>query len=98
MYDLINKIWDGYYEVDTEIIRETYKVDLPPITTQQEMGKFIYRECANIPTYRLKRVRNTVYKRSLPEMEEFSEFAGNKVTNFRIIMNGVEEYEKSQPK
>lgn len=94
MYDLFNKIWEGYYEVDTEVVRETYRVELPPITRIQDMGRFIFNECSGLPTYRLRRDRDILFKRSVQDTEEFQELAGKKMTRFRIIMNGVTEYER----
>ncbi|KAJ8975993.1 hypothetical protein NQ317_006290, partial [Molorchus minor] len=31
LFDLIHKMWDGYYKVDTEVIRKTMRVVIPPI-------------------------------------------------------------------
>lgn len=96
--DLINKVWSGYYEVDTEIIRETYEVEFPPISNIKEMGLFIYKECRDMPTYRLKRVDFDRFRRSLPETEQFLQFAGKKMTRVRILMDGVNEYERDHPR
>jgi hypothetical protein len=45
----------GYYEVDTAIVRETMKVVVPPITDMSIVGKYIARECQDLPTYMLKK-------------------------------------------
>lgn len=57
LLDLIQKIWDGYYKVDTEVVRENMRVITPPID-QDEMnnvGTYINRECSGVPVYRLEK-------------------------------------------
>lgn len=49
----------GYYEVDTNIIRETMEVVTPAITDMSTVGTYIARECQNLPTYMLKGVNPT---------------------------------------
>jgi len=49
----------GYYEVDTAIVRETMKVIVPPITDMSIVGKYIARECQDLPTYMLKKVNSS---------------------------------------
>lgn len=96
--DLLSKIWNGYYEVDTEVIRENYRVELPPVENLEELGRFIYRECVGLPTYRLRPVTDHVFKRGLSESQVFQEFAGKKMTQFRIFTDGMNEYEKDLAK
>ncbi|KAF7379757.1 hypothetical protein HZH68_016705 [Vespula germanica] len=64
LYDLLRKMFNGYYEVDTNIIRETMEVVTPAITDMSTVGTYIARECQNLPTYMLKGVNPTVVKRS----------------------------------
>lgn len=49
----------GYYEVNTDIVRETMKVVTPPITDMSTVGTYIARECQDLPTYMLKKVNPT---------------------------------------
>ena len=56
MYDLVAKMRNGYYDVNTEIVRESYRVVVPSITDPKEMGYYIGRECANLPSYQLEKV------------------------------------------
>jgi len=46
----------GYYEVDTNVVRETMRVVTPPITDYKNVGYYISRECSGVPTYMLEKV------------------------------------------
>lgn len=56
LYDLIQKMWDGYYKVDTEVVRETMRVATPPITDMRQVGPYIARECQGLPIYKLEKI------------------------------------------
>lgn len=96
LFDLVRKMWDGYYEVDTEIVRETMRVVTPPISDLKSVGYYIARECKHYPTYMLEKViPTTVWKRSIPESNvKYAEFAGKNIVELEI-MNLAEmlEYE-----
>ena len=49
-------MWDGYYEVDTDVVRETMRVVTPAITDYKTVGYYISRECSGVPTYMLEKV------------------------------------------
>jgi integral membrane protein 2B len=86
LFDLVVKMKAGYYEVDTEVVRETMRVVRPPITDYRRVGYYIARECAELPTYMLKRSTSPVFKRSANTKNyQFTEFAGHKVIQFQII-------------
>lgn len=55
MLDLIHKMWDGYYKVDTDVVRETMRVVIPPITDADEVGEYIAGECLGMPIYKLEK-------------------------------------------
>jgi len=55
LFDLVHKIWDGYYKVDTKVVRETMRVVTPPITDTSEIGEYITSECQDMPIYRLEK-------------------------------------------
>lgn len=55
LFDLVNKIWGGYYNVDTEVVRETMRVVTPPISDRAEVGQYISQECNNLPIYKLEK-------------------------------------------
>lgn len=91
LYDLLRKMFNGYYEVDTEIVRETMEVVTPPITDMSSVGTYIARECQNLPTYMLKRVNPTIVKRSASG-GVFAQFAGINIIEFDIL--NLEEVRK----
>lgn len=93
MHDLLKKLMGNYYRVDTEVVRETMRVVIPPITDFQSIGEYIERECRSLTTYLLERDdTNHVSKRSISENKEviFSEFAGNKISELSINLNNIE--------
>ncbi|XP_029178841.1 integral membrane protein 2C [Nylanderia fulva] len=91
MYDLLRKMYNGYYEVDTAIVRETMKVVTPPITDMSVVGTYIARECKDLPIYMLKKVdASSVVKRSASS-GVFGQFAGNSIMEVDII--NLEDFE-----
>lgn len=87
-------MWDGYYDVNTDVVRETMRVVTPPVTDMKSVGYYIARKCNGSTTYMLEKVVSGVYKRSAPEdNKRFKMFAGVKIVAFDIDMNGVPEYE-----
>lgn len=88
LFDLVLKMRAGYYEVDTEVVRETMRVVTPPITDYSTLGFYIARECSRLPTYTLERITKPVFKRSIDESTTgltFSEFAGKKISQYQLI-------------
>lgn len=87
LFDLIVKMRAGYYDVDTEIVRERMRVITPPILDFRDVGYYITRECSALPTYRLERMTVPVFKRSVGEAQHavFVEFAGNKISQLDIV-------------
>jgi hypothetical protein len=55
LFDLIHKMWDGYYKVDTKIVRETMRVVTPPLKDLEGVGSYIAKECENRPVYKLEK-------------------------------------------
>ncbi|XP_043252319.1 uncharacterized protein LOC122397282 [Colletes gigas] len=95
MYDLLRKMYNDYYEVDTEIVRETMRVILPPITDLSTVGTFIARECQDLPTYMLAKVNSNVVKRSISS-GVFGQFAGKNIIEFDILnLDDVTAYKNS---
>lgn len=90
LFDLVVKMRDGYYDVDTEIVRETMRVLTPAISDFKSVGYYIAQECATMPTFYLERVTSPVYKRSLEKNNAiFVEFAGHKIAEFNIVNIGA---------
>lgn len=54
MYDLIIKMWNGYYKVDTIVIKQRMRVVVPPIS-DANVGQYIAQECKNMTIYRLEK-------------------------------------------
>lgn len=99
LFDLVHKMWDGYYKVDTKVVRETMRVITPPITDTTDIGVYIATECENMPIYKLEKYVSGVVKRSAnPNSEaKFGQFAGKGILEFDIVnMDDVLAYEKEQ--
>lgn len=97
LFDLVHKIWDGYYKVDTKVVRETMRVVTPPITDTSEIGEYITSECQDMPIYRLEKYVGGVTKRSArPEAQiKFGQFAGKGILELDIVnLDTVLDYEK----
>ena len=56
LFDLVTKMRNGYYDIDTELVRDVYRVITPAITNFRTLGYYIGRECAKFKTYRLERI------------------------------------------
>ncbi|XP_046736350.1 integral membrane protein 2C [Diprion similis] len=93
LYDLVNKMYRGYYEVDTEVVRETMKVVTPRITDLSGLGPYIARECRDMPTYRLEKVVHSVAKRSV-KRAPFVQFSGKDV--WELDIENLDEFEAYQ--
>lgn len=94
----MNKMWDGYYKVDTQVVKETMHVVLPPIKDTQSIGNYITKECEDMPIYKLEKSVGRVVKRSaeLNAEAKFAQFSGNGITEIDIInFSDVENYEKN---
>jgi len=88
LFDLVAKMRAGYYDVDTEVVRESYRVVTPAIDDVKSMGYYIGRECATLPSYTLEKVESPVFKRSAEPYEGktiFAEFAGSKISELHIV-------------
>ncbi|XP_044268613.1 integral membrane protein 2A [Tribolium madens] len=97
LFDLVNKMWDGYYKVDTQVVRETMRVVTPPLKDLKGVGSYIAKECENRPVYKLEKYVGGVVKRSadLHVQAKFAQFSGNKITEFDILnFEDVQDYEK----
>ncbi|RZC36305.1 integral membrane protein 2A [Asbolus verrucosus] len=97
LFDLIHKMWDGYYKVDTQIVRETMRVVTPPLKDLKEVGAYISKECEHRPVYKLEKYVGGVVKRSADSHMEakFIQFSGNKITEFDIMnLDELKNYEE----
>lgn len=55
LYDLVVKMWNGYYKVNTMVVKESMKVVTPPISDVNIVGQYIAQECKNMTIYRLEK-------------------------------------------
>lgn len=88
LYDMLTKLSSTYYDVDTEMVRETYRVKTPAVDLKEdEVGMVIQRECEPYYSYMLERMTSPIFKRSVFGGVEktFTEFAGRKVSQFHIV-------------
>jgi len=93
LFDMIEKMRNGYYDIDTEVIHESYRVVTPAIANEDSsLGAYISEECAGFPIYRLEKMTSPVFKRSVRSVSSpsdgktrFVEFAGNKVSQMDIV-------------
>ena len=52
--DLMKKMRSGYYDIDTEIVRQSFRVVSPAIKDYKLVGHYIALDCATFPTYNLE--------------------------------------------
>lgn len=55
LFDLIHKMWEGYYKVDTAVVRKTMRVVIPPVSDTKTIGGYITSECDGLPIYKLEK-------------------------------------------
>lgn len=97
LFDLLHKMWDGYYRVNTDVVRQTMRVVTPPISDTTEIGQYIASECQDMPIYKLEKYVGGVVKRSADPNSQmkFGQFAGQGILELDIInMDALLKYEK----
>lgn len=80
--DLIEKMWNGYYNINTNTVRKNMRVITPELKDLSDVSPRITKECEDMKIYRLEKLVSGVYKRSaeLHEHAKFAEFGGNFIT------------------
>lgn len=80
--DLIEKMWNGYYNINTNTVRKNMRVITPELTDLGDVSPRITKECEDMKIYRLEKLVSGVYKRSaeLHEHAKFAEFGGNHIS------------------
>lgn len=98
LFDLVKKMWMGYYNVDTRVVRESTRVIHPRIEDYRPLGVYIAKYCATFPTFRLQPIHlHELRKRSVEgvEVEEaglhFVEFAGKNIIHLTIFDEGQDQ-------
>jgi integral membrane protein 2B len=87
MRDLIMKVWNGYYNIDTDVIRQNMRVIVPEIEDRSEVSPHIISECQDKKIYKLESYVNGVFKRSadLRDNAKFAEFFGKKIIEYDFV-------------
>ncbi|ETN62084.1 hypothetical protein AND_006237 [Anopheles darlingi] len=80
--DLIQKMQEGYYNIDTSVLKKTMRVVTPELTDYTDVSPRITKECVEMKIYSLEKVVSGVYKRSTDIVErlKFAEFGGNHIS------------------
>lgn len=80
--DLIEKMWNGYYNINTNTVRKNMRVITPELQDLSDVSPRITKECEDMKIYRLEKLVSGVYKRSadLHEHAKFAEFGGNYIS------------------
>uniref|UniRef100_A0A6B2EIH2 Integral membrane protein 2 n=1 Tax=Phlebotomus kandelakii TaxID=1109342 RepID=A0A6B2EIH2_9DIPT len=96
MRDLVVRIWNGYYDIDTNVIRKEMRVVIPEIEDVSTVAPTIYNECKNMKIFRLEKIDHSLEKRSVDgPREKFVEFTGKlSEVNLHNIRE-VDEYMKN---
>lgn len=58
LFDLLNKMWSGYYDIDTERIKRKMRVVTPELTDLSLISSKIARECMGMKVYLLEKYIN----------------------------------------
>lgn len=98
LYDLVTKMWNGYYDIDTDIVRHDFRVVTPAIDDMTMISPRIANECSGMKVYMLEKYISGVYKRSvgLPDSGKYAEFSGKKIVEFDIVnIKELDDYEKN---
>jgi len=84
--DVINKMLQGYYNIDTNAIRKNMRVVTPAITDMTDISPKIQAECASMKVYMLEKYTSGVFKRSADSGNTglFGVFSGHLV-HFNIV-------------
>jgi len=91
MYDMIEKMWKGYYTVNTKRVRESMRIVEPAIDDLSDFGEYIQQECQGKTTYLLEKMTGRVFKKrsvsAVPHHEAvpFTEFAGVYTIDYDIV-------------
>lgn len=80
--DLIEKMWNGYYNIDTSTVRKNMRVITPELNDLSDVSPRITSECEDMKIYRLEKLISGVFKRSadLHQHAKFAEFGGNHIS------------------
>lgn len=98
MRDLVMRIWNGYYDIDTSVIRKEMRVVIPEIEDLSTVAPTISNECKNMKIFRLEKIEHDLAKRSVDSdsKDTFMEFTG-KMSEIKLHnMRELEEHMKKK--
>lgn len=55
MLDVIQKIWSGFYNIDTNVVRKNMRVVTPPVSDVSTISSRIQKECEDMKIYKLEK-------------------------------------------
>ncbi|XP_063702616.1 uncharacterized protein LOC134832496 [Culicoides brevitarsis] len=99
MRDLIRKLYSGYYNIDTTVLRKTMRVKLPEVTDMSRVSPRVVNECKNMKIYELEKIVSGVFKRSIDAAAHpvtYTQFAGKGFDSYHLTnLNELDQYEKA---
>lgn len=102
LYDLLTKMWDGYYNIDTDRVRKNMRVVTPQLTDLSTISPRIAKECMNMNVYMLEQFVSGVFKRDISEVTDagkFAEFSGKGIVEFDLVnIKQIENLEREKSK
>uniref|UniRef100_A0A336MAC6 Integral membrane protein 2 n=1 Tax=Culicoides sonorensis TaxID=179676 RepID=A0A336MAC6_CULSO len=93
--DLIRKLYTGYYNIDTVVLRKTMRVKVPEVTDKSLVSQRIVNECDGMKIYELEKIVSGVSKRSVDTKPAiYTQFAGKGFDTYHIAnLDELDEYE-----
>jgi len=97
-FDLIMKMQQGEYNIDTTVVRKNMRVILPAVSDMSTISPGIADECEGKRTYMLEKYVSGVFKRStVPDCGKFAEFGGKGIEEITITnVDALTAYENKQ--
>lgn len=74
--DLIQKMYGGYYDINTTEVRKNMRVVLPAMVDLSSVSQKIQDACSNMELYQLEKYVGGIFKRSISELPDDAKFAG----------------------
>jgi len=85
IFDILEKMRRGTFDIDYNEIRKTYRVMGPQLETLDAFGFFIPRACSDKKTFRVEQMTTPILKRSVNEIKsKFGEFIGRNIVTYNI--------------
>lgn len=81
LYDLVRKMWSGYYDLDMDVVKKNMRVVVPALKDLTDISPRIVEDCSKMRVYQLEKMIRGVFKRSvdLHPHSKFAEFSGKMV-------------------